>query len=389
MSRWAWFPAGALALLLASSCGGGYDTTQLPDYVIASPARVSTTLAVDRVGAGYDHACLLTATGEAWCWGSNADQQLGTASTVPSCDGGTVPCTPVPQAVQGGLAFQSIDGSVRHTCALAVTGEAWCWGFGLGGQLGNGGSANSAAPVPVSGGLQFTQLDVGIGGLLTCGIATDTATYCWGPGNQGGIGNGSALGSTVPLPVASAVPFVRISVGEDHACALDAAGLAYCWGRGAYGKLGKGDVGGASLVPTAVVSNGIYQDIAVGAQHSCALALDGTPWCWGLGLSGSAQSSVPVAIAGAPPLQRLNAGYALTCGLTSAGAAYCWSAGYTQTVGDGTKMPRNAPTAVAGGLVFRALSAGGLPVCGITTANELYCWGGNVHGAAGQPGIAP
>ena len=59
------------------------------------------------------------------------------------------------------LAIRSISAGDQSTCALDVTGAAWCWGAGSSGQLGNGSFTSSTSPVKVSGGLTFTQVSTG------------------------------------------------------------------------------------------------------------------------------------------------------------------------------------------------------------------------------------
>ncbi len=115
------------------------------------------------IGLGDGHSCMITAAGS----------------------GGTVPCTSSPLRVAGNINFATIDGSVRHTCGLATDGAASCWGFGIGGQLGEGRGANSPVPAAVAGGLRFVALDVGIGGLVTCGNRLVRIRM---PGGVGGVG---------------------------------------------------------------------------------------------------------------------------------------------------------------------------------------------------------
>jgi alpha-tubulin suppressor-like RCC1 family protein len=57
--------------------------------------------------------------------------------------------TPMP--VSGGLQFQAVSSSTESysTCGLTTAGEAYCWGYNANGQLGDGTLSNSAAPVKV------------------------------------------------------------------------------------------------------------------------------------------------------------------------------------------------------------------------------------------------
>src|SRR5690606_40319400 len=52
-----------------------------------------------------------------------------------------------PEPFQEPLA--DITGNGHHSCALTVSGKAYCWGRGDNGQLGNGGTRDQFAPVPV------------------------------------------------------------------------------------------------------------------------------------------------------------------------------------------------------------------------------------------------
>ena len=72
----------------------------------------------------------------------------------------------VPVAVAGGLHFRSIVAASWHSCGIATSGDAYCWGLDDGGQLGAGTVAGSVCgtapcsfvPVKVAGGHEFKML---------------------------------------------------------------------------------------------------------------------------------------------------------------------------------------------------------------------------------------
>jgi alpha-tubulin suppressor-like RCC1 family protein len=77
-----------------------------------------------------------------WCWGYNAQGELGNGATTDSS-------TPI--IVGGGLQFASVSAGHYHVCARSTAGSTYCWGDNTDGQLGNGSTAPSLAPVKVSG----------------------------------------------------------------------------------------------------------------------------------------------------------------------------------------------------------------------------------------------
>lgn len=383
--------AALVAPLLGACSGSGSDEFRpVPTFDFPSPTRIDTTLAFVSAGLGWSHSCMITETGAAYCWGANEYGQLGSSEPMQRCLGASVACSPTPLRVEGLPAATLIDGSVRHTCALDTTGAAWCWGFGQGGQLGDGRAADSLVPVAVAGGLQFAALDVGLGGLVTCALTPGGAAYCWGPGNEGGLGNGSTDGALEPVEVVMGPAFSSIAVGDDHACAI-ADGAAHCWGRGAFGKLGLG-APGAALVPTPVAGGQSFGAISVGLQHSCALTDEGLAWCWGfgntLGNGGTTDSNVPVAVSTEQRFRSIHAGFNHTCALTDGGDAWCWGDNFEGALGDGSTETRLTPVSVRGGIRFRVLAAG-LNTCGIATDGAAYCWGDNSTGAIAQPDVEP
>jgi alpha-tubulin suppressor-like RCC1 family protein len=99
-------------------------------------------------------------------------------------------------AIRNGI----VNSGSHPNCAIA-DGEAFCWGLGTSGQLGNNASLSSNTPVAVdmSGVLSgLTVTDIAPGSTHTCALA-DNNVYCWGSDSNGRLGNGPAGSSTVPV----------------------------------------------------------------------------------------------------------------------------------------------------------------------------------------------
>jgi alpha-tubulin suppressor-like RCC1 family protein len=98
------------------------------------------------------------------------------------------------------------QGAVSHACALTEAGAPYCWGYNADGQLGDGTTTSRLGPVEVVGSLRLTSL-AAIGS-ATCG-RSGNAMWCWGSNAVGQLGTGSSVGSTTPVEVLS--PFSAIT----------------------------------------------------------------------------------------------------------------------------------------------------------------------------------
>ena len=83
-------------------------------------------------------------------------------------------------------------------------------------------------------------------------------------------------------PVLEEIPFASIAVGVlAHSCALASDGSAYCWGNNRFAQLG-GTAGTPALEnqsqPLAVVSELAFEAVTAGGFHSCAIVLGGRAW---------------------------------------------------------------------------------------------------------------
>jgi alpha-tubulin suppressor-like RCC1 family protein/uncharacterized protein YjdB len=301
--------------------------------------------------SGFNFTCGLDAAGAAYCWGSNVSGKLGAGSNA----GFSVE----PVAVAGGHTFTSLTAGFDHACAVTASGAAYCWGDNSAGQFGSGGRAPSAVPRASGGGLAFASLSVGW--MHTCGVTPSGAAYCWGFNGRGQLGNGSNAESLVPVAVTGGLTFASLSAGPDHTCGVTATAQAYCWGSDHYGQLGDGSgnrTTNFSLDPTAVHGNLAFASVDVGGTHTCALTTNNAGYCWGAGFFGQLGdgtplasdkfSVVPVAVAGALTFSSVSVGAQHACGMTTTGVAYCWGANGGGQLGDGSTINRSAPTKVTG-----------------------------------------
>ncbi len=180
---------------------------------------------------------MLTATGQAGCWGLNSSGQLGNPVTGKN--------SLVPAPVTSSPSY--IGAGISHSCMLR-NGLAFCWGNNGSGQLGNNSTTSSSVPVAVytGGALSgVTLMQITAGQSFTCALSTAGAVYCWGRNVYGQLGNGTTTQSNVPVAVStsgvlSGVTVTQVTAGDEGACALSSAGAAYCWGFDSYGQLGNG-----------------------------------------------------------------------------------------------------------------------------------------------------
>jgi alpha-tubulin suppressor-like RCC1 family protein len=285
---WCWYGSSPDAL----GHGGNPSMTPVP---VAGGHRFATLSAT-----GW-HTCGLDLAGVAWCWGSNAYGQLGDGTTAPRA-------TPV-RVASGDVVFASIVTGGYHTCALTPDGETWCWGLNSHGQAGPlvpGCGTCSILPRRIETDLRFVTMAVG--GRFNCGLTAAGAAHCWGDGIRGQMGNGGTAGSVAPVPVAGGHVLSSIGAGFGNACGLTSAGTVVCWGQNDYGNNGQPPgpycIDGnwpyyCNVLPVAVSGGLAFRSLTVGWYHTCAVTTAGVPHCWGenasgeLGLGAGGQFVVP------------------------------------------------------------------------------------------------
>ena len=260
------------------------------------PVPVSGLSNATQVSAGFNHACARLTGGRVACWGNNDYGQLGDGSTAGALAPVTV--TGVTDAVQVAAGYYA-------TCVLRADATVTCFGFNGYGSLGdNTGTSRPLASLPVL----FLNDAVTLGGNNTtfCAVRSTGGVVCWGYGGYGQLGNGGSGNSAVPVPVNGLSNAVAVSVHDTFACAALAGGGVSCWGNNASGQFGNG--GTASTTSATAAFSGVTSAVvpAVGTSFACVLTSSGAISCSGVGTSGqlgngaSASQQSPVSVSGFP-----------------------------------------------------------------------------------------
>lgn len=338
-----------------------------------------------QIVVGFNHSCFLNITGEAWCWGWGALGQMGNG------DSAIQNRSPVP--VAGPVRFVHLAAASNHTCGIDPNGAAFCWGAEVFGELGTGNTFGFALqPVAVQGGQAFLEIALGDDG-HTCAITVSSEAYCWGLGLAGQLGTGTTADQAFPTPVSTTLRFSQISAGLLATCGVADGGQAYCWGDNTYGQLGMGSVGGFAAEPVLVTGATRFLSVSVGHFVVCGVSLERDAFCWGassFGRLGSGQNDeqpipAPRLVANGLKYEALTVGAQHTCAVTINDQAVCWGINTYGKLGDDVGPSSSEPISVSGGHPFVQAGAGGNHTCGLSRSNEVYCWGQNIIGQLGVP----
>jgi alpha-tubulin suppressor-like RCC1 family protein len=238
------------------------------------PVQVGTETDWLAVDLGYYHACGLRG-GSLYCWGFNGDGELGVGSTVGSTS---------PLQVGSDSDWLQLAVGGYHSCATRGTGGAgslYCWGWNAQGQLGIASTANSGSPTQVGSASDWDGVSAGAS--HSCGTR-DGRLYCWGNNKSKQLGDGTAIQRTAPAQVGTASDWSGVAAGGNHSCGTRGAGSLYCWGANSQGQLGDGSTL-PRATPTAIGTASDWADASSGDYHTCAARGAGVS-CWGQNGSG-------------------------------------------------------------------------------------------------------
>jgi alpha-tubulin suppressor-like RCC1 family protein len=373
----------------------------LPDWPGQPPPRPppGQTLAIDGHTLWADgwHSCANQGA-VLYCWGQNFDGQIGDGSTVTA---------KLPRAVKG------LNPNEMHTiglgeltsCACDSTGQAWCWGRNLEGELGLGkASSNSQVPVPVPGLADCVQISGGH--FHTCAVHADGTVSCWGSNSSGQLGLGSSTsigncadsnGSNMPCATAPAVvpgltDVVEVRAGEEHTCARKSDKTVVCWGLNYDGELGDGTkTNRSSPVPVGGLDPDVTA-ISCGRWFTCGLHAAGTISCWGANDHGqlgrtTSDTTRPGLVANITDAIQVESGNKHACAVTASGRVWCWGGNMYGQLGDGTTTDSMVPINPSGLGTLNNIAVGAEHSCARGGSGPVYCWGQNAVNQLGDTTI--
>lgn len=390
------------ALLAAAACGGSPAPASVP--------RVSPPPAAGSAGAR---------SGTVWTSGFNSDGQLGRPGA--AADPRLAPVTGV--GGRGRLdRVVAVAGGARHSLAVLDGGQVVAWGANGDGQLGDGTTRGSGAPVRVRApdgrpGRLDDAVAVAANNDFSMALRRDGTVVTWGEGSSGQRGTGAR--TTPPVPTTVRAPDGRGALTGVTAIAADGHtelvlrgdGQVLAWGANAGGMVGDGTREDRALpVPVRGLDGAARLDgavrIAIGGQHGLALLRDGRVASWGrneLGQLGDGTRQdrlTPVLVSGVGGEGVLDGVTAVASAekhnyaLRGDGTIVAWGNNTAGQLGDGTVKPRTAPVTVVGRSAPKLrgaarVFAGEAYGAAILADGTLLTWGAGGSGQLGSGKRAP
>jgi alpha-tubulin suppressor-like RCC1 family protein len=356
------------------------------------PRRVAGLEGISQIAAGDRHSLAVRASDhKLWVWGSNAFGQLGLETSAELVDH--------PVELDVGLEVHAARAGGWHTLLLDGTGQLWAFGLNVYGQLGDGSTTDSRAPVKVGVPTPVTSFAAG----QYHNLAVGPGGKVWGFGinSFGELGNGVQGGwnqaFAQPVQAIGLPPIAEVAAGQLHSVALAESGDVWGWGYNTSGQVGDGSVLPANtgrLSPAKLAVQNIAH-IAAGGVQNIALGDDGAIWVWGAnrygacGTGSRSDERVPT------KLGRVEGGLAIaTGGAHSLAVARArrplslMAAGNNEQgqLGDGSRETRDAPVSVALPRSVIAAASGARHSLAISSDRHLWVWGANTSGQLGLAG---
>lgn len=254
---------------------------------------------------------------------------------------------------------------------------------------------DGAAPVV----LQLTDVRVAGGFGHACAV-TAGALACWGDDSSGQLGVAAADAATVLPPVSVAGgPWIAPAAGSIHTCALAADGSVWCWGGNMNGQLGSGDTV-ARPDPRQVALPAKAVDVRTGFEFTCALLADASVWCWGYNIEGQlglgdqypgVDRPSPVQLGTDHDWTFVATGQGHGCGIRAPGRLYCWGRNTNSQLGQGVTQPEEmrAPVQVGADADWVAVGCSQSTTCARKRNGSLWCWGDQASGALAMGDVNP
>lgn len=381
--------------------GDGTFSPRSAPVCVRDPSGGGFLTGVSRVSAGNLHSVALKSDGTVFAWGYNRFANLGD---------GTTTNRNLPVQVRGSGGNGVLSDVVAITSGYAFNlvqrsdGTLQAWGYGRGGQLGEGATVSRTAPVTVQSPSEFQYLTdvaaIAAGRLYSntypssLALLTDGTLRAWGDDRSYAELVPGIDGFDVLTDVQT------IAAGTWHFLTIRRDGTVVAMGANGYGQLGTGNTGNPSFPKQVVGPNGVgflteVKGVAGGEFHSLAVKRDGTAWAWGNNDAGQVgdgtitRRTAPVQVKGLDgvgfltDVTALTAGFQFSAALRSDGTVWVWGDNSSGQFGNGTVNGSTTPVQVKGpdGTDFLThvvgISAGSYHMVALKSDGTVWAWGDN------------
>ena len=240
-------------------------------------------------------------------------------------------------------------------------------------------------PARVTAGLSVAAARLANGTLLS-----------WGTEFFGELGNGGSLTAvrSVPGSLATSTSIARVSSGAQHSIAVAGNGTAFGWGFNTNGQLGDQTSNNAGA-PVRVFGVTTAVSACAGGSHSLVLLGNGSIVGMGDNSSGELGLGSAGSFATAPtPVVGISTATAVACGSThslallSDGTVRAWGRNNRGQLGDGGATNQPTPVAVSGLTQVVAIAAGFDHSLALRSDGTVWSWGHNARGQLGDGATA-
>ena len=326
--------------------------------------------------------------GRLFLWGLNNNGQCGQYNTVISFS------SPM-QIYGGGNTWQLISADAALSTATKGDGTFWSWGFDSIGRFGTNTTrryASSPIQTTASPNDQWAKVDTGRGNLSAV-IKKDGTLWMWGGNTEGGFGYGTATNYISPIRVTTSSNWHQVCTGDGCIAALANTGDVYTWGtNNVFYQLGVGDTNHRSS-PILISSDANY--ISMSYRHGALIKTDGTLWLWGsntagqLGIDSTNSAPYPTQeITFENDWKNVTCGLEHTCAIKLDGSLWCWGNGLEGRIGTGGTNPTSSPIqTLIKGNDWIYVAAGDYNTVALKTNFSLWVWGLNDYGQIADPKI--
>jgi alpha-tubulin suppressor-like RCC1 family protein len=329
------------------------------------PAAITLPGTVKQVGSSNSSEYALLTNGTLWAWGLGGQGELGNGLLTSSFT------RPVQVVFPAGVKIAWIPTDVMpYDTALAVdtAGHAWGWGDNAIGELCLGNHSIQSAPVE----LPFTHVTTMAGAADHDLYDAGGIVWACGQNVDGDLGDGRTTNSDAPVRVAglNGRHVVRLVTSFANSGALLANGAYYDWGYNADGQLGDGRPGTWSDVPVRVPLPGRVAQVALGGSiwgngQTLVKLTGGSLWDWGsnyayqLGIGTRDWQPSPVRFYPPPGVayRAFASGSATAYAISTTGNVYSWGTSTFGQSGTGSLSIAVPRTVVAHGAALISATA--------------------------------